>query len=344
MSLTPVEVQDRFRAAVLGLAVGDALGFPLRGVPPAALARMDGLAEDFSPRPRGRFAKGQFSDDTQLMLAAAESAVLEKKVEGRSVAAHLAWLWREGVLLQPPPALAEAADRLCRGVPWMSAGAPLGVKDPSSLSRAVVAGLWNAEQPHKIPHDANILTVVTHKDPVCTAAVSALAKGVALGLSDESMTPLAFCEALAQSAAEHDVGLAQEVRHLPRLLSWDVRKALEQIRRVGVPQALLLESEGLPPHVVPVLLVAVFAAIKVPHDFREAITLVLRCGGEVDAAAAACGALLGVHLGQDAIPARLRRQVLYADHLQQTADRLYRARPPPPAPAQVATAPARKQR
>jgi len=344
MSLPLAEVQDRFRAAVLGLAVGDALGFPLRGVPPAALARMDGLAEDFAPRPRGRFAKGQFSDDTQLMLAAAESAVLEKKVEGRSVAAHLAWLWREGVLLQPPSALAEAAERLCRGVPWMSAGAPLGVKDPSSLSRAVVAGLWNAEQPHRISHDANLLTVVTHKDPVCTAAVAALARGVALGLSDEAMTPPAFCEVLAQSAAEHDVGLAQEIRHLPRLLSWEVHKALDQIRRVGVPLSLLQETDGLPPHVVPVLLVAIFSAIKVPHDFRQALSLVLRCGGEVDAAAAACGALLGVHLGQDAIPVRLRRQVLYAEHLQQTADRLFRARPPPPAPAQVVVASTRKQR
>ena len=71
MSLTPAERQDRFQAAFLGLAIGDALGFPLRGVPPASLIRLPGLAEDFAPRPRGKFAKGQFSDDTQLMLAAA---------------------------------------------------------------------------------------------------------------------------------------------------------------------------------------------------------------------------------------------------------------------------------
>lgn len=344
MALPPAEVQNRFRAAILGLAVGDALGFPLRGVPPAALARLDGLAEDFAPRPRGRFAKGQFSDDTQLMLAAAESAVLEKKVDGRSVGAHLAWLWREGVLLQPPLSLAEAAERLCRGVPWMSAGAPLGVKDPSALSRGVVAGLWDAELPNRLAHDAGILTIVTHKDPTCAAATAALARGVALGLADEAMTPLAFCEALAQAASEHEPGFAEELRHLPRLLSWETKRALEQLRRVGVPPAQLLETEGLPPHVVPVLLTAVYAALKVPHDFRQAVGLVLRCGGEADAAAAACGALLGAHLGLDAIPVRLRRQVLYAEHLTETADRLFRARPTPPAPAPAAVAPAHRRR
>ncbi|HLL55821.1 MAG TPA: ADP-ribosylglycohydrolase family protein [Myxococcaceae bacterium] len=344
MSLSPAEVQDRFRAAVLGLAVGDALGFPLRGVPPAALARLEGLAEDFAPRPRGKFQKGQFSDDTQLMLAAAESAVLEKRVDGRSIAAHVAWLWREGVLLQPPQSLAEACERLCRGLPWMSAGAPLGVKDPSVLSRAVVAGLWNADQPSRIAHDAGLLAIVTHKDPTCAAATAALGRGVALGLADEAMTPLAFCEALAQAASEHEPGLAEELRHLPRLLSWDTRRAFDQLRRVGVPQAVLLDSDGLPPHVVPVLLVAVFAALKAPHDFRQALGLVLRCGGEADVAAAACGALLGAHLGQDAIPVRLRRQVLYAEHLVETADRLFGARPVASPASAAVTAPRKKQR
>ena len=52
--------------------MGDALGFPLRGVPPDALERLPSLAEDFANRPRGKYAKGQFSDDTQLLLATCE--------------------------------------------------------------------------------------------------------------------------------------------------------------------------------------------------------------------------------------------------------------------------------
>ncbi|MCY1000363.1 ADP-ribosylglycohydrolase family protein [Myxococcus sp. MISCRS1] len=325
MPLTPSERQDRFHAAFVGLAIGDALGFPLRGIPPASLARLPGLAEDFAPRPRGKFAKGQFSDDTQLLLAAAESVIREGRVDGRSAAAHLAWLWQEGIILQPPRSLAESLQRLSSGVPWMSAGAPLGTLCPSVLSRALVVGLFESGQRAKLPHDAGVLTVITHKDPVCAAAAAAFAQAAALGMEEEPLTPTAFCEQLSLAAAVHDKGLAEEVRHLPRLLTWDTTRALSQLRKVGVPPSELKGVDGLPAHVVPVLLTALYATLRVPHDFREAVALVLRCGGEADVAAALTGALVGAHLGTRAIPARLRKAVLYVDNLVDTADRLFRA-------------------
>jgi ADP-ribosyl-[dinitrogen reductase] hydrolase len=326
MPLTPAERQDRFHAAFLGLAIGDALGFPLRGIPPASLTRLTHLADDFSPRPRGKFAKGQFSDDTQLMLAAAESVIREGKVDGRSVAAHFAWLWQEGVILQPPRGLAEALQRLATGAPWMSAGVPMGVKCPSVLSRAMVVGLFESGGHKRLPHDAGVLTVVTHKDPTCAGAAAAFAQAVALGMEEEPLTAAAFCEKLALAAAEHDKALAEELRQLPRLLTWETARALAALRKIGVPRAELSGVDGLPAHVMPVLLTALYATLKVPHDFRQAVAMVLRCGGEVDVAAAVTGALLGAHLGTRALPARLRKQVLYLDNLVDTADRLFQAR------------------
>jgi len=105
-----------------------------------------------------------------------------------------------------------------------------------------------------------------------------------------------------------------------------VSRALGALRKVGVPRSELDGVEGLPPHVVPVLLTSLYATLKMPHDFREAVALVLRCGGEVDVAAAVTGALLGAHLGTRALPARLRKQVLYGENLLDTADRLFQAR------------------
>lgn len=326
MSLPPAETLDRYQAAFLGLAIGDALGFPLRGVPPQSLARLEGLAEDFAPRPRGRFLKGQFSDETQLLLAAADSITRERKIEGRSLAAHLAWLWQEGVILQPPHALIATFERLLEGTPWMSAGAPLGVKDPSSLSRALLAGLWLAQTPSRIPHEVGILVIVTHKDPTCAAAAAAYARAVSLALQEEPLTPQGFCETVAHAALPHDGNFADEIANLYRLLAWEPQKAIEQLCRIGVPPAQVREGEGLPPHVVPVLLVALYAALRVPHDFRGALTLILQCGGEADVAAALCGGLLGAHLGLEALPMKLRKNVLYNDHVLATARRLYEAR------------------
>ncbi len=326
MPLPLPELQDRFRAAVLGFAVGDALGFPFRGLAPAALGRSPGLADDFAPRPRGKFARGQFSDDTQVLLAMAESIAKERKVDGKSAAAHLCWLWQEGVILQPPLAMSQAVEQLQRGTPWMSAGADVGVKDASCLSRGVVIGLWGEDSPSRLAHDAAVLTVLTHKDPTCAAGAAAVARAVQLGLAGEPCTPQLFCEELSKAAAGCDGDFADEIYYLPRVLAWEPERALPALRRIGVPPATLASEPGLPSHVAPVLLTALYAALKVPHDFREAMAMVLRCGGEADVAAAVCGAVMAASLGCEAIPARLRKHVLYGESLVEAADRLFDAR------------------
>lgn len=323
---------------MLGFAVGDALGFPFRGLAPAAMQRSPSLADDFAPRPRGKFARGQFSDDTQVLLAIAESVAKERKVDGRSAAAHLCWLWQEGVILQPPLAMTQAVEALQRGTPWMSAGADVGVKDPSCLSRGVVIGLWGEDSPPRLSHDAAVLTVLTHKDPTCAAAAAAVARAVQLGIGGEPFTPALFCDELSKAAAGCDPELADEIYYLPRVLGWQPERALPALRRIGVPAAQLDTEAGLPSHVTPVLLTALYAALKVPNDFREAMAMVLRCGGEADVAAAVCGAILAANLGCEAIPARLRKHVLYSEALVEAADRLFDAkqeRSPLPASAMV---------
>lgn len=327
MPYSAAELQDRYQGAVLGLAIGDALGFPLRGVPRAALWHAPALGEEFAPRPRGgQYARGQFSDETQLMLATADSVCREQRLTGRSLAAHFAWLWKQGVILQPPRPLADALQRLAAEQPWMSAGAAIGHRDPSVLSRALVVGLWNAGQPQRLVHDAGIATVVTHKDPVCAAAAAAYARAVSLALESVHLSPPDWCEALAQAASTHDADFADEVRHLHLALAWEEGQALEALRRIGVPSLLLDAQEGLPQHVTPVLLTALYAALRHPRDYPAAVALALRAGGELDVAAALAGGLVGAALGAEGLPARLRRTVLYSDHLHDTAQRLVQAR------------------
>ncbi|MFL5319660.1 MAG: ADP-ribosylglycohydrolase family protein, partial [Myxococcaceae bacterium] len=226
--------------------------------------------------------------------------------------------------------------------PWMSAGAPIGTTDASCLSRALIAGLWHHDDPSKLAHEAGVLAVVTHKEPRCAAAAAAYARAVSLGFSADRLTPHDFCEELARAAAVHDEAFAEELRHLPRVLSWEEDRALELLRRVAVPSAELNDTDGLPAHVSPVLLTALYAALKVPHDFRLAMRLLLRAGGEIDAAAALLGGLLGAHLGMACLPPRLRKGVLYVEQLESAATKLAAARSHQYAPA-LARAAARRQ-
>lgn len=318
-------LQDRFRAALLGLAIGDALGFPVRGVPPEGLRRLPELADAFSPRPRGRFPRGQTSDDTQLAVLAAESVADAGAVDGRRFAQRLSEAAAAGELVQPARAVSEAAARLWRGLPWMSAGEGIGVRDASAISRGLAVGLFEPD-PRRLARSAGALAVVTHKDPTCAAACAAFARAVSATLSGEAPSPELLCEAMAQSAAEHDPALGEELRHLPRLLTWEVERATELIRRVGVSAAALGDGGGLPEHPWPVLLLGAYAALRLPHDFREAMATVLRWGGEADAAAAVTGALLGAAQGEACLPPRLKRHVLGAERLVAAADALFDAR------------------
>lgn len=323
MPLHVAVLQDRFRAAVLGFAIGDALGFPLRGLPAPALTRQGHLADDFAARPRGGFPRGQFSDDTQMMMAVADAVVREKRVDGRAAAQHLSWLWQEGTVLQPPPSATQAAEALLAGTPWMSAGSPIGVCDPSCLSRGVVVGLASEPMPTRLAHDAHVLTVMTHKDPLCAAAVAAFARAVQLGLSGELMSAGEFCEQLSLAAAPQSKDLADELYYLPRALTWDVDRAMQLLRKVGAPPSHYDFEFGVPAHVTPVLLTGLFAFLASPTDFRGALQLVLKSGGEVDVAAGVTAAVAGAHLGTEAIPARLRKNVMYAEALSEVADKLF---------------------
>jgi ADP-ribosyl-[dinitrogen reductase] hydrolase len=323
MPLHVAVVQDRFRASVLGFAIGDAMGFPFRGLPASAMIRQQTTGEDFALRPRGGFPRGQFSDDTQMMMAVADAVVREKRIDGRTAAQHLSWLWQEGTILQPPPSATHSAEALLAGTPWMSAGAAIGVVDPSSLSRGVVVGLSSEPMPTRLSHDAQLLTVMTHKDPLCSAAVAAFARAIQLGLSGESMAAEEFCYHVSQAAAPQSRPLADELYYLPRALAWDTERALVALRRIGVPPAQYDFDVGVPAHVIPVLLTGLFCFLKMPNDFRGAMALVLKSGGEVDVTAGVCAAVSGAHLGTDAIPPRLKKNVMYSEALIEVADRLF---------------------
>lgn len=326
MPLQLAALQDRFRATVMGFAIGDALGFPLRGLPPPTMVRVSGVADDFAARPRGRYVKGQFSDDTQLLLAAAEAVSREGRIDGKAIAAQLAWLWQEGVILQPPKCTTDAVERLLTGTPWMSAGAPLGCRDSSCLSRGVIAGLWSDGSVPRLAHEAQVLTVMTHKDPRCAAATAVIGRAVHLLLTGATLGAADFCADVALAAAPNDSELADEVYYLPRLFSWEPDRALAALRRVGVPPTEADFGQGLPAHVTPVLLTALYVALKCPGDLRAALTLVLRAGGEVDTCAGLVGALVAAKGGVEHIPARLKKNIAYGEALLDTADRLFDAR------------------
>lgn len=320
MTSLQIDNRDRFRAAVLGFAIGDALGYPYRNVQPSTLALKRALADDFAPRPQGG---GQFSDDTQLMLATINAIIEARGIDGHTTAQHIALLWEEGTIFNPSPEATRSMDAFRNGTPWMSSGAPLGVRDAGCLSRGVVLGLWGEASPSKLAHHAQVLAVMTNKDPACAAGIAAVARALQLRLASPSLSTRRACEEIAAAAAPCDQALADEIYYLPRVVEWEPRKATAALRCVGVrrgPTGLFLPAD-----LTPVLLVALYAALRYPNDVRQAMGAVLHNVGEVDVAAGLTCALVAVGHGTQALPTRLRAKLLYGAALAQAADDLFDA-------------------
>ncbi len=323
MALPPDELRDRFRATLLGCAIGDALGFPFEGAPPEAIARVPMLAEDFVARPRGRYQKGQFTDDTQMTLAVAEAITAEGRVEGRSIAQRLAALWRDGQILAPGQGCTEAMGRILAGVPWMSAGAPLGHAGNGAAVRAAPLGLLHHDDLGRIARDAEVQGVITHKDPRAQGGGAAIAAAVALGLTDGPLPADAFCHRIALVVSSFDQSFASEIERLPQLSRFEPSAAIKLIARAGRAPRQLSDWPGISPFVVPSVLMALWAFLCERDDFRACMSVALRAGGDTDSVASMAGAVAGAHLGCMGLPARLRRGVLQGDLLTLAADRLF---------------------
>jgi hypothetical protein len=145
---------------------------------------------------------------------------------------------------------------------------------------------------------------------------------VALNL-DEPLPREAYCRRIAQVVAGLDVELAREIERLPQLTRFEPAAAARVIARTGLAPLQQSDWPGISPFVVPSVLMALYAFLHEPEDFRACMNVALRAGGDADSVAAMAGAISGAHLGCVGLPARLRRGVLNADRLAAVGDKLF---------------------
>ena len=118
--------QDQFQGALIGCAVGDALGAPLEGWSRERIGELPSVTDHYRPLARGkeglRYPSGQYTDDTQLTMAIARSLVACQGVDGADIAREFAALWRTRPKSSVQVPVADrAVRRLIEGVRWQDA-------------------------------------------------------------------------------------------------------------------------------------------------------------------------------------------------------------------------------
>lgn len=296
---------DRYRGALVGTAVGDALGAPVEG---RRSTRSYVAALD---RETGNL---RFTDDTAMTIGLAESLIEVGGFDGDHMAHtfarhYAAEPWR-GYGASPP----EVFGKLERGVPWDEAAASLfggaGSFGNGAAMRVAPVALFSHPDTHTVAGMARNTAIITHTHPegIDGAVCQAVAVERVLALdSDEAVEPQR---------------LIDEIR--PHLTTATFRDKLcylsSSIGRRNPRDLAQVLGSGISAHTSVPTALACFLAH--PDSFPDAIKTAISLGGDTDTIAAMTGALSGARLSLNAIPLSWR-DVEGCKTLIDLADQLY---------------------
>jgi len=312
-------MKDQVRGAIVGVAMGDALGMPAEGLKPETVQKYYGKISTYrTPRKRHfhNLKRGQWTDDTQLTLAVGESIVKMKGLDFEDIATahvHAFNAERRGW----GNTTKQGCQRLLMGENWWEAGGANGAGNGPPMKIAPVGVLYGLEVIDLIELIAACVNIskMTHGDP--RAALAAVLQAYLIGEAMKSKGSISFWDLLDEifRFAERleppsDDMLSDKLRdaHVHYYSSEPI-----EIREILGAGAFV--NESLP----------FTYAIMMRHknDIEGCLETLVNMGGDADTNASMAAAILGAAYGYKAFPAKWRKGLEDRKRLVNLADGLY---------------------
>ncbi|WP_200340986.1 ADP-ribosylglycohydrolase family protein [Rhodovibrio sodomensis] len=304
-------LRDRAVGALLGCAVGDAIGelaftHASKDRLQAAVARAQHLV---------------YTDDTAMAIAVANALVEDGLIHAQALGDRFA----RGFQLEPwrgygpgPPAIfktvaetgrayEEVARELYGGEGSLGNGAAM---------RAAPLGVAYRDT-ERLPAACDTASAVTHAHPVGRDAALLVARAVGQAIEAAIEGRRIRPHALAQHLT--DGCRSEEMRHKMQAVT-DYLEAGAQAEAVADAVGRSVSA----PESVPF---AVYAFLATPDDFEACLDTAALHGGDRDTLAAMAGSIAGAYLGEPAIPAPWRSRIEHRCQLRELARRLADAFP-----------------
>lgn len=294
------DLADRFRGALVGTAVGDALGAPTEGRSRVPRSYLDSLDD---PPNLG------YTDDTAMTIGVARSLVEKAGFDGEHMSDTLATIYRRepwrGYGSGPPIVFALREQ----GVPWDQAAVGLFGGEGSFGNGAAMRVAPVALHAHP-DHDAAAglarrTAIITHSHPEGMDGAVVQAVAIETALTSTSVEPDRIATRLLDHAS------TSALREKISFLAGNADRPLSEIAETL--------GNGIAARDSVVTALACFLANV--DDFPGAIESAIGLGGDTDTIAAMTGALSGAYLGLEEIPEQWRA-VEGAAELSSLADAL----------------------
>lgn len=299
-SVRPNAARERAIGALLGLAVGDAVGTTLEFKPRAAVRPISDMigGGPFGLKP------GQWTDDTSMALCLGHSLLECRGFDaGDQMRKYVAWrdtgyLSSTGAFFDIGNATNAALSRFVR------TGNPIaGSVDPGSAGNGSIMRL--APVPILYHRDLDAATRLgvessrtTHGAPECLEASAFLSRALVRAIQGASKDAILF----GDDRPYHEPSLRAIAAGQYRAL------AVGQIRGTG--------------YVIDSLSAALWCFLRA-DSFEMAVLQAANLGDDADTTAAVCGQLAGAFFGQDGIPAHWRARVFMGAEIAQLAGDLF---------------------
>ena len=298
------DLQDRFRATLLGLAVGDALGAPLEFMHAREIAERFGTVRDMIGGGWLNVAPGEVTDDTQMMLCLAESLAQRGTFDPDDVVSKFI-IWFDTHPKDMGNTTQAVLTLIKNEANWRSAARKahdlLEGKSAGngSLMRVAPIGLLFHQNENLLIEASFTSSKLTHWDDL--AAESCVAFNLILTDLLHGFGP----DEAIQNAVD---------KMLPR--NEEVAETLENVRDKDFEE---LTPTGF---VLDTLEAALWHLLH-PETFENALIRAVNMGGDADTIGAVTGALAGAYFGLGAIPARWLETLQDREIIEELADRLY---------------------
>jgi ADP-ribosyl-[dinitrogen reductase] hydrolase len=290
---------DRARGALLGLAVGDALGAAVEWLHPDQIhARYGGPLRDLVASPP--WERGEWTDDTAMAMELATSLAEKGGYDEEDVFSRYAMWARSGP--KDIGSTVAAALMRARSVDEARAAAEAYHESSGGMSAGNGSLMRTAPLALRYRNDSGALERISREESSLT-----------------HFDPLA-----GDACAWFNLTLAALVRgrKLPRSTSQAAQAAEEAMR--ASDEALAAEAQERMGFVLTALRIGFAAAFGRP-DVESAIAFAVNLGGDADTNGAVAGALAGARHGAATIPARWIEPLLAHERIGGLANRLVRS-------------------
>ena len=303
-------LRDRYRGALLGLAVGDALGTTLEFKAPGTFKPITNLVGGgpFKLKP------GQWTDDTSMALCLAESLIEKRGFDPKDQMDRYCRWWKEGYLSSTGTCFDIGNTVRTALEHYLRSAEPFaGSTDPSSagngsLMRLISVPLAFRRNLEVAIHNAGESSRTTHAAPTTIDACryfACLLLGALEGRSKEELLSSFFYPA------------SDEPYWKRHPLTPEIAEIADGSFKQKQPPAII--GTGF---VVRSLEAALWAFYR-SDSFRDGALLAVNLGNDADTTGAIYGQLAGAFYGVNAIPRDWIERLTMRDFISETADALF---------------------